>query len=142
MKKRKLPIILITVLVVLVGGAFLFNVISHREADDPEYASQQGRDPSKATGNDAQNISRSDMQKNVAASMKPATVAAKDKSGTSGAPKLRHGIAVDPDAAAEAVKGPMIARSSAPGYNGKPNRVPPGANGNGQWYTDTSASKG
>ena len=49
MKKRKLPIVLVTALVVLLGGAFVFNVISHRSADDEAYASEQGKDPSKAT---------------------------------------------------------------------------------------------
>src|SRR5437588_4140450 len=92
MKKRKLPIVLVTALVVLLGGAFVFNVISHRSADDEANASEQAKDPSKATGNDAKDISAKDLKANVASQMRIASA-----SKPAGPKKLPKGGMVDDD---------------------------------------------
>src|SRR5438067_13355539 len=108
MKKRKLPIVLVTALVVLLGGAFVFNVISHRSADDEAYASEQGKDPSKATGNDAKDISAKDLKANVASQMRIAS-ASKPAAKT----KMRPGIAVEPDEGPSQATGPMVLADQA-----------------------------
>jgi len=128
MKKRKLPIVLFTALVVLVGGAFMFNVISQRSAGNEAYASEPGKDPSIATGNDTTTLSTKDMKASVAQSMKAATSAPKKPTQS----KVRS--TVDE----EASKGPMILNHQQPLNNRRPTQLPSDAHGVGQWYTDTS----
>jgi len=127
MKKRKLPIVLFTALVVLVGGAFMFNVISQRSAGNEAYASEPGKDPSIATGNDTTTLSTKDMKASVAQSMKAATA-------VKAAPKMSKVRSLDEDASS----GPMILNSETPIQNRKPSRLPSDAHGVGQWYTDSS----
>ena len=136
MKKRKLPIVLVTALVVLLGGAFVFNVISHRSADDEANASEQGKDPSKATGNDAKDISAKDLKANVASTMRVA-------SASKPAPKkLRAGVAVEQDDAPSNSTAPMVLNPDDGMRMHKPSRRPNDAHGIGQWYRDASSAKG
>jgi len=136
MKKRKLPIVLVTALVVLLGGAFVFNVISHRSADDEANASEQGKDPSKATGNDAKDISAKDLKANVASQMR---IASASKTATL---KKPHGIRMEEDEPPSEASGPMVlAEPSGNKLLPRPNRRPGDARGVGQWYTDTSSVK-
>ena len=138
MKKRKLPIVLFTALVVLIGGAFMFNVISQRSQGNDAYASEPGKDPSKATGNDTDALTTKDMKNTVAQSMKTAAAAS---SAPTGKQVLRHG---HPGMTSDdAPSGPMILNSVAPPTQRKPNRLPSDAHGVGQWYTtDSSANQG
>lgn len=136
MKKRKLPIVLCSVLVVLLGGVFFFNVFNQQTSEETETGQTSGKDPGKAVGNDTKDISQAGLQASVASTMKKTM-----NKPTGKLAGQAHHIRQTPDDNSVTTT-PMVMRQQGQVTSRKPSRRPNDAEGTGQWYTDASSVKG